>query len=248
MFLKGKFAIYNGTITGEGRMYLCLSEKQGDIGDKQRLCFHVLSCICRRIGNKNQIKKINTWARSGEGEIVRVKNETRILLSSPDPSQYARDPQEENLEKARLILSHMKRVIAKESRLYRSLGGVRRGNTGWCREVNSFAFFTGIGGSMDRSVNNFNRCSGSLEKVTTWTLLTGRPKGTLEIRLEVGVEGEVILTFTASSETVHKRLFGTSAVLLGDKGQSSEGAEVSGGGDSGISGLITEGAGGVVIV
>ncbi|PKC59036.1 hypothetical protein RhiirA1_400242 [Rhizophagus irregularis] len=229
---EGKFAIYNGTITGEGRMYLCLSEKQGDIGDKQRLCFHVLSCICRRIGNKNQIKKINTWARSGE-----------------DPSQYARDPQEENLEKARLILSHMKRsVIAKESRLYRSLRGVRRGNTGWCREVNSFAFFTGIGGSMDRSVNSFNRCSGSLEKVTTWTLLTGRPKGTLEIRLEVGVEGEVILTFTASSETVHKRLFGTSAVLLGDKGQSSEGAEVSGGGDSGISGLITEGAGGVVIV
>ncbi|GBC23943.2 hypothetical protein GLOIN_2v1785348 [Rhizophagus irregularis DAOM 181602=DAOM 197198] len=200
MFLKGKFATYNGTITGEGRMYLCLSEKQGDIGDKQKLCFHVLSCICRRIGNKNQIKKIDTWARSGESEIVRVKNETRILLSSPDPSQYARDPQEENLEKARLILSHMK------------------------------------------------RCSGSLEKVTTWTLLTGRPKGMLEIRLEVGVEGEVILTFIASSETVHKRLFGTPAVLLGDKGQSSEGAEVSGDGDSGISGLITEGAGGVVIV
>ncbi|EXX62380.1 hypothetical protein RirG_162330 [Rhizophagus irregularis DAOM 197198w] len=232
MFLKGKFATYNGTITGEGRMYLCLSEKQGDIGDKQKLCFHVLSCICRRIGNKNQIKKIDTWARSGESEIVRVKNETRILLSSPDPSQYARDPQEENLEKARLILSHMKRLVQEKVDCTEALEASGEETRVGAEKSTALPFSLVLEGAW----------------IEASTISTGRPKGMLEIRLEVGVEGEVILTFIASSETVHKRLFGTPAVLLGDKGQSSEGAEVSGDGDSGISGLITEGAGGVVIV
>ncbi|PKC50460.1 hypothetical protein RhiirA1_486318 [Rhizophagus irregularis] len=86
------------------------------------------------------------------------------------------------------------------------------------------------------------------EEVITWTLLTGRPEGTVEIRLGAGAEGKVISTFIASSETVRVRLLGAPAVVVGDKGQSPEGVEIIGRGGGGISGLITEGAGGVVMV
>ncbi|PKK74291.1 hypothetical protein RhiirC2_774928 [Rhizophagus irregularis] len=80
---------------------------------------------------------------------------------------------------------------------------------------------------------------------------TGRRCACIEDSKDVlgaGAKGEVISTFIASSETVHERLFGTPAVLVRDKGQSPEGAEESGCGGSRISGLITEGAGGVDIV
>ncbi|PKK61615.1 hypothetical protein RhiirC2_791557 [Rhizophagus irregularis] len=70
----------------------------------------------------------------------------------------------------------------------------------------------------------------------------------VEVRLGAGAEGEVISTFIASSETIRERLLGALAVLVGDKGRSPDGAEVSGRGGGRISGLITEGAGGVVIV
>ncbi|GBC14314.2 hypothetical protein RhiirA5_446402 [Rhizophagus irregularis] len=76
----------------------------------------------------------------------------------------------------------------------------------------------------------------------------GVPEGTVEVRLGAGAEGEVISTFIASSETIRERLLGTPAVLVGDKGQSPDGAEVSERSGGKISGLITEGAGGVVIV
>ncbi|PKC53572.1 hypothetical protein RhiirA1_479035 [Rhizophagus irregularis] len=76
----------------------------------------------------------------------------------------------------------------------------------------------------------------------------GRPEGTVEVVLGAGAEGEVISTFIASSETIREHLLGAPAVLVGDKGQSPDGAEVSGRGGGGISGLITEGAEGVVIV
>ena len=70
----------------------------------------------------------------------------------------------------------------------------------------------------------------------------------MEIRFGAGAEDEVVSIFIASSETMRERLFGTPASLLGDKGLSPEGAAVSERGGGGISGLITEGTGGVVIV
>ncbi|CAB4476947.1 unnamed protein product [Rhizophagus irregularis] len=85
-------------------------------------------------------------------------------------------------------------------------------------------------------------------RVITGTLLIGRPEGTVKMRLEAGAEGEVISTFIESSETIHERLLGAPAVLDGNKGQSPDGAEVSGRGGGGISGLITERARGIVIV
>ncbi|GET62933.1 hypothetical protein GLOIN_2v1785348 [Rhizophagus irregularis DAOM 181602=DAOM 197198] len=70
------------------------------------------------------------------------------------------------------------------------------------------------------------------------------PEGTEEVRVGAGAEGEVISTFIASSVTIRERLLGASAVVVGDKGQSPERVEVIGRGGGGISGLITEGAGG----
>jgi hypothetical protein len=87
-----------------------------------------------------------------------------------------------------------------------------------------------------------------LGEVITWTLLTGRPDGTLEVRVGAGAEGEVTSTFIASSVTIRERLLGAPAVVVGDKGRSPEGVEIIGRGGGGISGLITEGAGGVVMV
>ncbi|GBC50043.2 hypothetical protein GLOIN_2v1785348 [Rhizophagus irregularis DAOM 181602=DAOM 197198] len=81
-----------------------------------------------------------------------------------------------------------------------------------------------------------------------FTIGVRRPEGTVEIRVGAGAEGEVISTFIASSETIRVRLLGVPAVLVGDKGQSPEGVETTGRGDGGISGLITEGAGDVVMV
>ncbi|PKC50978.1 hypothetical protein RhiirA1_484852 [Rhizophagus irregularis] len=80
------------------------------------------------------------------------------------------------------------------------------------------------------------------------TVSTGRPEGAVEVRVGAGVEGEVISTFIASSVTIRERLLGALAVVEGNKGQSPEGVEVIGRGGGGISGLITEGAGGEVIV
>ncbi|PKC50619.1 hypothetical protein RhiirA1_485796, partial [Rhizophagus irregularis] len=75
-----------------------------------------------------------------------------------------------------------------------------------------------------------------------------RPEGTVEIRLGAEAGGEIISTFIASSETIRERLLDVPAVVMGDKGQSPETVEVIGCSGGGISGLITEGAGGVVIV
>ncbi|PKY36994.1 hypothetical protein RhiirB3_460978, partial [Rhizophagus irregularis] len=75
-----------------------------------------------------------------------------------------------------------------------------------------------------------------------------RPEGTVEVKVGAEAEGEVISTFIALSETVRVHLLGAPAVLVGDKGQSPEGVEITGRGGGRISGLITEGAEGVVIV
>jgi hypothetical protein len=66
---------------------------------------------------------------------------------------------------------------------------------------------------------------------------------------ETGVEDGVIgSTSISSAETVRERLFGALEELSGDNERSREGAETSGRSGSGISGLRTVGAVGVVIV
>jgi hypothetical protein len=90
-------------------------------------------------------------------------------------------------------------------------------------------------------------------RVTTVTLLTGSPEGAvLDTKPETGPEGgavvAVVSTSISSAETVCVRLLGAPASLLGDKGLSPEGDEVSERSGGGISGLRTEGSLGVVIV
>ncbi|CAB4403468.1 unnamed protein product [Rhizophagus irregularis] len=92
MLFKGKFTAYDRAIAGKGGVHLCFGEEQGNICNEQRLRFNVPFHICRRVLYKNPTKKIGTWAGSNKGKIVLCKKETRILLSSPDPSQRAREP------------------------------------------------------------------------------------------------------------------------------------------------------------